>query len=430
MIINIVDFSTLMEKDINIYRNRDLNKDVESQTETFKNLGEVISISHEMLTRNGWNFASCENCNNAYYAKEETTASNCSSNSCTGEYEFLNLSRKRKSMELLALSGGFSDFFSQNGYSEVKPIHIVNRVGNTLFTGNAGQFFDREIFRETAYDSTPVFIKQPVIRMQGEDIVGKVDGFTTSFVNVATEQLDASPEQHTHNLDLWMEFLSKSGLYMGDFTLKPKLERTNWGELNDIDTYTLKFNYKGLELGVANYAIIPQRSRPPIAQSDLTFGLERVLWAINKNSSYFDLIGPFTYSLRGEHVKMDSYRTTTLMAASDVRPSNQDRGSKFRLFANKISSLDDEFNPDLVKYYYDWWKQFTDFPNSLATTTTILRREINRNRNLRIQRTMGKNSITPNLNTSVDIDTDEFVRKSFRNSRDLDKIRDALTGDN
>ncbi|MFZ5932620.1 MAG: hypothetical protein ACOYT7_00830 [Patescibacteria group bacterium] len=315
--------------------------------------------------------------------------------------------------------------FPDQSFSHQEAINVKGGGASSIFIGNGGQVFDTQIFKEEAVDTAPLLIIQPAIRLQGRVLVGELDGFTTSFVNIATEQLEATVNQHTVIVDRWMDFLSKNGLYLADFTLKPKLEQASWGNVSGVKIYTLKFNYKGLELGVANFAQIPQKTRPTLTQSDITFGLERIIWAINKNSRYYEIIGPVLNALRGEDIVMDAYRTSTLITASGVHPGVDEQGSKLRGLIQRYSTLEQDFNPDIVRYYYNWWSKFARFPLEINETVHLLRSESERMRNIQITQILQENGVSGLPPASKTHPTEKLI--SGLSSDEIDILRRKMT---
>ncbi len=406
-----------------ISQNLPINR--ERSTEQFKNLNDVIEAMHDQLLKNSWEFESCPSCEQGYYRKRQSQVNSCSSYDCLGEYEFLQVSgRRNQNIKLVDVKKKFNEVFSENGFRSYSPVSVKETIGNSVFIGNVGQIFDNHIFNDQpVIDSVPVTVLQPAIRLQKKDQIDNIDGFSTSFINVGSEQLLAGVEEHLSTIEKWMDFMSGVGLFMGDFALKPKLERASWGEIGQVEAYTLKFNYKGLELGVGNYTIIPRRDGSSISQSEGTFGLERIMWAINKNSRFYDVIGPFAYAIRKEDMLMDAYRTTTLMVGSGVYPGTDEHGSKLRNLVQKYGGLINEFNPDLVAFYHDWWSRFGSFPNDAISTVEVLRTEFNRQRNVHLQSILKDKGVqigSRNITKSTDL----FVADLL--SREYDILREGL----
>lgn len=141
-----------------------------------------------------------------------------------------------------------------------------------------------------------------------------------------------------------------------------------------------------MEIGIANYFFdIPQGGLTSLAtMSDISFGLERLVWAINKTESYFYAIGPLPHTFLTDTRQLDSVRTLTLMASSGVTPGVRNHGSKFRRL---MQSLVNPFGilplMELVNFYYKQWGDFQELPISWQRTYSIISKELERQTNIR-----------------------------------------------
>jgi len=375
----------------------------------------ALKTTESFLAQKEWREVECRSCGSPFFAKSSYNLDSCGSYKCTG-YEFLAEPKKKKTLSPQRLGSKISSHFISQGYQVAARLPIVNQTGSTLFTGTCGQVFDNAIFNEQEYKSSPLLAIQPVIRLQGKDLVGVTDGFSTSFVNIASEQMGASKEQHLQNLNTWLDSLSESGIYMGTISLVPVVGTPDWGGIKPTGL-TLRINYLGLELGVSNYfPAIRQDSRDTLKMSDISFGLERLAWALSKTPSYFDVLGPLDRSAVEEYRKMDRIRTITLMLASHVTPSNKDRGSKLRSLA-KDPSVGDKVDLELIEYYYNWWSNFIDLPASLTETVNGIRAEIYRNKNAGIQNKTGIKDIP------LDIPTEEYLQQLLLRNPDIGYVK-------
>lgn len=290
-----------------------------------------------------------------------------------------------------------------------------------MFTGTSGQVLDPMIFDEREIVEDTLIVSQPVIRLQGHDLVGEIGGFSTSFINLGSEQINGGIETHLRNIDNWFSFLSNLGLYMGDVQLKMERDNPQWGEKNP-DAITMKINYMGLEIGVANYFTdVPQSNRENLQVSDINFGLERLGWALNKTESYFDIIGPLSWSVQERFVEMDAYRSMVLMAAAGVKPSHTNRGSKLRMLSKNSVMKNPEYSPELPRYYFNYWSQFIDFPASFMEIEHIIRSENRRNVNERLLRSLGRKALT-----DLHVSTDRLCRNLLTEGVSLDRIKEGL----
>jgi hypothetical protein len=180
--------------------------------------------------------------------------------------------------------------------------------------------------------------------------------------------------------------------------------------------------YGGLEIGVMNWFVgIPQTSRKPLVMSDISFGLERIVWVANKSSSYFDAIGPLDLSIKNEVRLMDNYRTAVLMALGGVEPGYKDRASKIRSVIKDFSSYNTEVNRDLVAYYVDWWQNFSQFPVPAEGVEQIIIKERNRNVNLDMKNALG---IPDSI--SVTLPPIDYVKSTIEMGIPFERVRSYL----
>lgn len=343
-----------------------------------------IAVSYEtqkdsFLEKRGWVHGDCEHCGVRYFSKNKR--SNCGDISCHGSQEFLHDERKGKVISPIEINSSFQSFFTQKGFEICPAKSILNENGTTLFTSAGVQILDNCIFQGKLVPEKPLLVSQPSLRTQSlEDIS---EGNSLSFVNICTEQANALPEDHMKILDLWLEFLSKQGLYMGDVTLLERKKDQQWGSLS-VQSKIIAIYYKGLEIGDGNYDYEFNPHIPSVASiSDFGFGLERLTW-IERKGSYFDGVGPLSESLRGNGLIQELTKTLTLLAASGLEPSNKDKGYRYRLFSKKIVDL--TFPKylnllQLVNYYHQYWNHFVNFSTDSNSTAISVQKEYERNYN-------------------------------------------------
>lgn len=285
------------------------------------------------------------------------------------------------------ISKKMSEYFGAVGFCLTNAQNIANAKGKTDLIIAGVQIFDEIIHRGAEILTDQMFIAQPCIRMQFQPYVSTQAGTSTSFVNVCTEKMNGSFEEHLQTVDHWCTILSKLGLHMNDFFVIMRETTNDWGT-GSFPTLELFFVYGGLELGDASYFHIPQSNRAPIPVSDIGFGLERIAWAINKTDAYFDTLIPWT--VQGVNEKIDACRTLALLLLCGVQPSNKGSGLQFRRFAKALS--EDYYCEDLfylILYYFDYWSQFSKPSVSRDVAIKRARLEIERFINLKISETLG-----------------------------------------
>lgn len=301
----------------------------------------------------------CGSCGRAFYKKATKTDDTCGSFGCEGGYSFLTSKPPRRQLVTpLRAADAFVAFFAGRGYKRAPAVPLTGHGARHIFTGTAGQIFDRAIFRGRAYDTMPYCVVQPVVRMQ----TSSHDGFVRSFVNISLERLGASVADHLRSFEDYLDFLSHLGTYAGDLRIRVYEDRPDWGT-GPFRSAVIGVHHDGLEIGVLNYFTgIPQDGRATLTMSDISFGLERVAWSLNRSHRFIDTVGPATELLRATpHDLLDAYRTIVLMMQNGVMPERRTQaGSKLRsIFLSSLCPVT-PIRLDLVEYYYHWWANFAE----------------------------------------------------------------------
>ncbi len=271
-------------------------------------------------------------------------------------------------------------FFSKRGYTLGVESDISLKDNYDTFLMGAGiQYFRRCFWGSDIPGEGRFFIPQPVVRVKYADRIK--EGVTSSFVNPTTAQLLGSFQDHLASLDDWFDLFSEIGLYMGDFNLRivsPERygqgKKGNWAST---DGFSMSINYLNLNIGDAGYIRVPTNKNGILEVSDIGFGLERILWALYKTPSYFDLIGPEIERKYSRFTLMDSMRSATLLGMSNINNATQDAYNQFRKFTKTASheyGLFDTFR--LVKHYYGFWSKFITPRKDLLGTYYFLDEKI------------------------------------------------------
>lgn len=343
---------------------------------------EIVKI---FMAEKGWQTHQCGKCGRTFFAKPNTKidTSICGWHKCSmGDYPFLSFSKSKRLSKPAQISEKMSTYFQTVGFNTTTSRNIANVDGQTDLVIAGVQMFDDIIHHNGQIEARPVFVAQPCVRMQYQPYVGSQEGTSTSFVNVCTEQMGASFEEHLVVADYWCASLSKLGLHMNDFVIVMRTSEKDWGT-GKFSAIELFFVYGGLELGDAAYLSIPQATRPSIPISDIGFGLERIAWAVNKTESYFDIFLPLSEA--GTKEMFDSCRTLALLVLCGVQASNKGPGLQFRRFAKVLSEK--YYSSDLFEIignYIDYWAQFVKPSIKKEDALKLARLEIERLINLRI----------------------------------------------
>jgi len=378
-------------------------------------------VVKKFLSEKEWCEHQCDECGNTFFAKlsVKIDISICGWYKCDkGDRPFLTFSKRKKLLKPSQISAKMSEYFRSAGFESAIPRNIANTHGQTDLVIAGVQMFDDIIHRNQPLRNDKVFVTQPCVRMQFQSQVESQEGISTSFVNVCTEQMGASFDEHLQSVDHWSTVLSKLGLHMNDFIIVMRTSKKDWGT-GEFSALELFFCYGGLELGDAAYLHITQSNRPTIPISDIGFGLERITWAINKTESYFDMLMPWTTICTRE--MFDACRTIALLNLCGVQAANKGPGLQFRRFAKVLGEK--YYGTDLFEvlpYYFDYWAQFVTPSIKRENAVMLARLEIERFVNLKICNEL-------NLPPPRDETTDEYLdRLVYTYNASIYKLRKVI----
>jgi len=374
---------------------------------------------NQYFLENNWKRNICDNCKNTFYTKKDLNT--CGNLSCIKKYTFLDFPRKKGYSFIDDIKENVYNFFKNKGYKIKGGQSIVNNLSKTLFIGAGVQTLDKIIFNEEEVISEPFFIAQPSIRTQFMNDAGNVEGISSSFVNVCTEEFTDSENKYIKHLDDWLSYLSNAGIFVGDATITIKSKIKNWGK-GDFDSFISHLYYGGLDIGDISFNYnIPQKSRENLSVIDAGFGLERICWAVNKTDSYFDCIGPLFDSIQGKSKIIDSVRTLVLMAGFGVVPSNKEQGYRFRQFSKILSEKYPECKTDhLIDYYYNYWENFSRFILTKEECKNTIQTEIDRNFILDLSKYLEAKPILRG-------DTENFLKDLINHGYHFHKMKNKLS---
>lgn len=233
-------------------------------------------------------------------------------------YEFLDYSKKGGLISPSDIVSQLVEFFESRNYKRIPSYEIVRpKDSSTFFITSGIQYFEDSLLKGDIPQVTDSLFVQPVIRTNYVRGVG--EGNVSSFVNPSTIRFNCNPEKYVEDLDSWMVFLSKMGLYLGDFNFRLQIKKKEEDSQNPWkknEGFVVSCSYGGLDLGDAGYCSIPNLPNKPF--EDIGFGLERLLWARNKTPTFKDIVGAFPYAFQQDMRMIDTFRTLSLMAMSDI----------------------------------------------------------------------------------------------------------------
>lgn len=323
-----------------------------------------------------WILFECNECGRLIFIKPSGNhLQSCTHDEATiAPVSFKELSRNNKVFLPTDIANNFIKFFVSRGYTKHESRLLANQTGNTDLVIAGVQIFD-DVFHSGAevYEAKYIVL-QPSVRMQFMEQIAQ-GGVSTSFVNICTEMLSVSLEEHLISLDSWLSFLSSLGMHTKDFVLVLKTVNKDWGfsKFQSLETTIL---YGGLELGDANFAKLTMDDGRDLSISDVGFGLERVSWAFNKTENYHDLLIPL--ALSEQFRKQDSIRSATLLAMCGINPGP--KGSRFQLrkLCKAIAQTDQFRLIDAIGFYYEYWATFLSPLLSVQEVVGTIQLELDR----------------------------------------------------
>lgn len=382
---------------------------------------DLLQAVNEFMTKRGWQRRSCGACGKTFFSKPSSKmdTATCGWHKCDkGLYTFRTFVKRKKLVTPAQVVREMTDHFGSAGFGLVAPLNIANFEGKTDLIIAGVQMFDGVIHRNQAIQEEKVFVAQPCVRMQFQRHVETQEGTSTSFVNVCTEKMNAKFDEHLQSVDSWCTILSRLGLHMNDFIVIMQTSTNDWGT-GKFSNLELFFSYGGLELGDASYFLVPQTNGPHIPISDIGFGLERIVWAMNKTDSYFDTLAPWTSD--GSKEMFDSCRTLALLALCGVQAGNKGPSLQFRRFSKVLSEkyYGAGVYP-ILGYYFDYWSQFIRPTISRDASIQLVRLEIERFINLKVSEAL---RLPPPREETTE---DYFNRLVYTCNADIHELRKAI----
>lgn len=345
---------------------------------------DISRVASEFMTKRGWKEHECAVCGKTFFSKSSSVGiAVCGWHLCdNGSYSFRTFVKRKKLVTPAEASTKMAEYFGSIGFKLVAPRNVANLEGQTDLIIAGVQMFDGIIHQNQEIQEDRMFVAQPCVRMQFQQYVEAQEGTSTSFVNVCTEKMNVKIDEHLQIVDNWCTALSKLGLHMKDFIVIMQTSVNDWGT-GKFSALELFFSYGGLELGDAAYSLVPQAHHAPVSISDIGFGLERIVWAMNKTDSYFETLMPWTSD--GSREMFDSCRTLALLALCGVQASNKGPGLQFRRFSKVLSEK--YYGREvysILEYYFNYWSQFIKPSISRDAAVQLVRLEIDRFINLEV----------------------------------------------
>lgn len=292
----------------------------------------------------------------------------------------------------------------------------------TQFVGAGLQIFEDVIEQGASPLSGPLFVPQPVIRLNYFTAVGNTPGTSTSFLNLCTEAARSSVPEFLAHFSIWLDLLRKLRVRTSDVTIILSTERWSGGTFAGA---CVVIEVAGTEVGDAvliDEGAVGACDLLPIA--DFSFGLERLVWVLNPGLPYYAFIGalPETTVPENERV-IDRIRTATLMCAAGVSPSSRGHGRHLR--RTIADGVEQYATIDLalaIAHAHQYWSQFFTPYRGLAECRRILESEWTRARTVDVSRYLCP-AAPVRLGASA-VSTNDLCRRLFAAGANFEKMAD------
>lgn len=374
----------------------------------------------EFLEKNGWIQKKCIECNSLFFSKKTNLSKKCGWRECESDMSsFKKIPKPSKKKDIYQLHGLIREIMTANNINEVGPLNIKSYNGKTDLIGAGVQIINPILFEKRPYTNDAVFIAQPSVRTQYLNKISGLEGVSTSFINIATVSIGSTLESHLEKLDLWMESISKVGLYMGHMNLILRnKENLDWGT-GKFSSIEIFFNYAGLEIGDASFFEINTEYNGIISISDIGFGLERILWAHSKTDSYLTSLVPISSHSHGDDDLKDLIRTAVLFKINLVPLENKGAGLYLKKIYKKIikkKAYNLNFND--INYYYKFWSYFIENKESPFTVLIKIQKDLD----LIIAQSVREKYNLPQIDKSENLDG-YLDRLFLKNQINLEQIK-------
>lgn len=312
-----------------------------------------------------------------------------------------------------------AQFATTNRVDIANPPHRATR-----FVGAGLQVFEDGLERREAPPTMPLFVPQPVIRLNYWATVGVRNATSTSFVNLCTEHAQSSLTEFLRHLDLWMGLLRDLRIRPADVTIRLGSERWRGGPFAGP---CLSIEVNGTEVGDAiliDEGGIEATGHLPIA--DFSFGLERIVAAVNPGVPYSFFLGALPESALPENERaIDRLRTATLICMSGVDPSSRGHGRHLRRAVTDAQQQGPALGfAAAIAHAHDYWSQFITPVRGRDECQRLLEAEWARARAIEVVRVCRPGAPNPDLSAAS---ADEACRRLLAGGGDTGLIARCAT---
>lgn len=351
-------------------------------------INEINDSIKDYLLKTNWHLIECQDSGLFFYAKkrdgEELPKISGHSKSKNPREPFIYDSVNEKFLSLEKVIAKAKNIFEKN-YKGIDPVNVINKNGDTNFIGAPIQALDNIIVGNDSFADNPYFIIQPTIRENAINKVGNKVGVSSSFITLSSQRINSNLQGYITDIDNWLSFLSKIGLNLFEVFLYPN---SLWDAGEKMKGVALTAYSGRLQLG--DFVFVNEiQNKSNLFIHDVNFGLERILWCINKRENYFDSFNPISYSKEFTNKQLDLIRTASLIFFSGGKGGSKNneqnsRDKKYdgipRITREIISTFVAETKTveviHLLEYYFSFWSNFYSSNLSLENFKSEILREM------------------------------------------------------
>ena len=324
---------------------------------------------------------------------------------------------ERKERVLLDSPEKFGAYFE--GIDIENPDKMCRPKGDTTYFTTAGVQRIETILREEGkLERRKFVIAQPSIRSQFMDKVK--DGTSTSFVNLSVESIVSTPDEFIDLSNQLIKMVIDQGASRDGLEFKIEEVFDKWGDRKFTKT-VLTIYFKETEVGECVYIHDYSSSKTEkVAVSDISFGVERLNWALGNSINYFPEFNDF-YSETVDSNKItsviDCIRTAVLMAGEGIKPSHHDPGYRLRQLLKRFVSRNQIIDFDatkLARTAFAYWEKWGFKPSvPIDEVVEIINLENVRSYNVLILSMLEKEG-GPRININVSQPTNRLLEQINR----------------
>jgi hypothetical protein len=311
---------------------------------------ECLRFLLDCLRDAGWHSIHCDTCGKDLWIAENA-------NRCQSCEPLTEQPRKPEPARWEPLWRALYTSFAESGFSPISTAQIMrSRRRSTLFIGAGLQIFEGAIYDGEPVSHGPLFVHQPVVRLNYLNSVHK-PGYATGFVNLCTEQTQSNHSHHAAHLMAWLNALS----FICVRPLEIVFERDRW----------VGGPFKGsqLQVRVGGHSIVgdavfiddgPAEASRMLPISDFSFGLERIVAAAGRSADFWPSIAPCGRAPgSGDRQALDALRTAVLLALGNVRASSRRHGRELRRLCRIAARLPQRFELGVTAMTFgSYWCEF------------------------------------------------------------------------